>query len=422
MKRGMRAGVEDRWHRPPRRGEKVPWPADQEGPGSWCTDPRHGDGGRLVTTLRHGRGKRWLARWVDYEGRERTKAFDRKAQAQAHINQVSIAINTGAYADPRGTAVTFRVVAEEWFGNREGSQKLKPKTLAGYRSLLDVVVLPRWGDIKLRDFDHAGLQAWVSWLATNPAARHRPVEATAGKGLSPARVIQAFQVVDQVLSYAVRARYIAANPADGVELPRKSTQEDIALTHEQVRQLAEAAPVIRTMVYLLAYCGTRFGEMAALRVGDVDLARRRIRIARSVTRVTGKGHVEGDTKTHQVRVVPILTQTLVDALAEEIQNREPTRYLFPGDDGGPMTLGWFRWRFDQAAATAGLAGVTPKTLRHTAGSLALASGASVVTVQKLLGHRNATTTMNVYSHMLPDDFDTLAAAMDTAVTSGTSVS
>ena len=58
--------------------------------------------------------------------------------------------------------------------------------------------------------------------------------------------------------------------------------------------------------------------------------------------------------------------------------------------------------------------VTPHTLRHTAGSLALASGASVVTVQKLLGHLSPITTMNVYAHQLPDDFDNLAAALDKA--------
>jgi integrase len=112
--------------------------------------------------------------------------------------------------------------------------------------------------------------------------------------------------------------------------------------------------------------------------------------------------------------VPILTQSLADALRDAIRDREPSEYLFPGPDGAAMTVGWFRVRFDKACAAAGLTNVTPHTLRHTAGSLALASGASVVTVQKLLGHRNATTTMNVYSHQLPDDFDNLATAMDKA--------
>ena len=83
-------------------------------------------------------------------------------------------------------------------------------------------------------------------------------------------------------------------------------------------------------------------------------------------------------------------------------------------DGGPIPLDWFRWRFDKAAEHVCMTGISPKTLRHTAGSLALGAGASVVTVQKLLGHRSPMTTMNVYSHMLPDDFDNLAKAMNKA--------
>jgi integrase len=59
-------------------------------------------------------------------------------------------------------------------------------------------------------------------------------------------------------------------------------------------------------------------------------------------------------------------------------------------------------------------GISPHALRHTAGSLASASGASIVTVQKPLGHLKATTALNIYAHQLPDDFDKLAAAMDAA--------
>ena len=139
-------------------------------------------------------------------------------------------------------------------------------------------------------------------------------------------------------------------------------------------------------------------------------------VSRSITGVRGQGRLEGDTKTHQRRMVPILTTALADELKQLIDGRDPSEFLFPGPDGAAMAVGWFRVRFDKACAAAGLTGITPHTLRHTAGSLALALGATVVTVQKLLGHRNATTTMNIYAHQLPDDFDNLAAAMDAAAT------
>ncbi len=324
-------------------------------------------------------------------------------------------MRTGAYADPRKGAVLFAVVAEKWFGAKATS--VKAKTVAGYRGILDQIVIPKWGDHRLRDIDHAGVQSWVSWLATNPEARSRPKRDSEGNvievGLSPARVHHAYQVVDQVLRFAMRSKLIATNPADDVELPRKVTSERIALTHEQVRELAEASGDLATMVYVMSYAGVRYGECAALMVGDVDVARRRLRVARSITYVTGTGNVEGTTKSHAGRTVP-LPKFLADRLAAEIKGRGAGERLFPCDGYDSFPLDSFRWRFDKAAAKVGLVGTTPHTLRHTAGSLALASGASVVTVQKLLGHRSAVTTMTVYAHQLPDDFDNLAAAMDKA--------
>ena len=410
MKRSVRSGVEDRWHRDPRRGEQVPWPADNPGPGCWCTDAKHGEPGTLVTTLRHGQGLRWLARWVDHDGNERSKAFARKADAQNHITGVTAAMTTGTYADPRRAAAVFGTVAEDWFKSKAS---LKEKTRAGYRSLLDVLVLPRWRDVRLGDISHADIQTWVNKLSADPGVRTRKPTSEDATGLSPARVIQTYQVLDQTLRFAIRTKLIATNPADHVQLPRKAPKEETALTHEQVRRLADAAGELSTQVLTLAYGGLRYGECAALRVGDVDLSRRRLNVSRSVTAVAKMGLVEGSTKTHQNRTVP-LPEFVADAIKAQIEGRAPSELVFPGPEGNWMPLDWFAWRFDKACTEAGLTNVTPKTLRHTAGSLALASGASVVTVQKLLGHQSPITTMNVYSHMLPDDFDNLAAAMDKA--------
>jgi integrase len=104
----------------------------------------------------------------------------------------------------------------------------------------------------------------------------------------------------------------------------------------------------------------------------------------------------------------------MDMVADAIRDRDESEFVFARPGGEAMPLDYFRWRFDKACTSAGLIDVTPKTLRHTAGSLALAAGATIVTVSKMMGHRNVTTTMNTYAHELPDDFDNLAAAMDSA--------
>jgi integrase len=375
---------------------------------------------------------RWQARWVDDGGNERSKSFDRKADAQRHMTGVTTALNTGTYADPRQSGATFGSVAETWIKTKEAAQRA-PKTIGGYRSLLETLILPKWEDVPLRDINHAGMQDWINWLSSSPDARQRGK----GNGLGAARVIQTQQVVHQVLAYAIRAKYIATNPADDIELPSKPQSKGIALTHDQVQMLAQetanaegalrhrsdTAPArtspqaLATMVRLLAYAGLRYGECTALRVGSVNIDKRHIMVGSSITGVRGKGRVEGDTKTHQRRNVPILTTALADELGQLVEGRDPHEFLFPGPHGDSMSIGWFRVRFDRAVAKLGLEGVKVHTLRHTAGSLAISespTATGVLLASKLLGHRSLTTTANTYSHMLDGDWDKLAAAMDKA--------
>ncbi|MEZ0359880.1 tyrosine-type recombinase/integrase [Mycobacterium sp. SA01] len=437
-KRAIRSDVDDLWHRKARRGEQVYYPADNSDGPVWCMDRTHfKKPGTMVCSTRHGQGKRWRAEWVDADGNRATKAFDNKADAQRCADDERMKIDTGTYADPKRSAVTFATVADAWLKTKEAANRA-PKTIEGYRGLLEVVILPKWESYPLKDISHERLQGWFTWLATNPAARKHPKRDEDGEvvqtGLSPARVIQIHQVVHQVFAYAIRCKYLAVNPANDIQKPSKPQVKDLALTHEQVRILADAiakaetairhradtAPALTSpdglaaMVRLLAYAGLRFGECAALRVGDVDVAGRRIVVDKQITQVRGQGRVEGETKTHQVRRVPILTTELADALAPVIAGREPGEYLFPGPDGGAMTIGWFMARFSKAVEALGVPGVTPHTLRHTAGSLAISEVGSVVVASKLLGHRNVSTTANVYSHMLDGDWEKLAAAMDKA--------
>jgi len=70
--------------------------------------------------------------------------------------------------------------------------------------------------------------------------------------------------------------------------------------------------------------------------------------------------------------------------------------------------------FDRAAVDAGLDGLTPHELRHTAASLALSAGANVKAVQRMLGHASASMTLDVYSGLFDDDLDGVAERLDAA--------
>jgi integrase len=383
--RNPRAGIDDRWHK------RVKGP----------------DGAiRKERSAVYGKVARWRVRWVDDTGQEHTKVFRLKEDAQSYLDKVTADIVKGEYVSPRSSAVTFGVVATEWLGSK-GARK--PKTVAGYRSLLDNLILPRWEDTKLKDITHADVQRWVSGLSLNGSVRKE------GKGLSPSRVIQAHQSMSAILKYAMRTDRLSKNVASGIELPRKAPAEARYLTHTQLLDLADSVGAgggrLQTLTLVLGYCGIRTGEARALRARDVK--DRTITVRASVTKVDGIGYDEGATKTHRTRWVPV-PEFLWEPLEAYTRYAQPDELVFPGRNGYLTDFEYRRW-FDPAAKEIGMPGLTPHDLRHTCASLAISAGANVKAVQRLLGHETATMTLDKYGHLFSDDLTSVAKALDKAV-------
>lgn len=119
-------------------------------------------------------------------------------------------------------------------------------------------------------------------------------------------------------------------------------------------------------------------------------------------------------KTHQSRSVPI-PRFLVDEIAELVVGKDRHEHVFTRPDGRTLRLSWYRRAvFMPAVAAAGLDGLTPHGLRHTAASLAIASGADAKVVRTMLGHASATMTLDLYGHLYADRLDEVADAMDAA--------
>ena len=162
---------------------------------------------------------------------------------------------------------------------------------------------------------------------------------------------------------------------------------------------------------MLAWCGLRFGELAALRVRDLDLERARLSVERSMTEVGGR-LVWSDPKSGRGRSVPF-PRSLTGVLRDQARGKGPDEQLFTTPDGGALRLNnWRRRVLDPACARIGREDITPHDLRHTAASLAIRAGANVKAVQRMLGHASAAMTLDVYAGLFRDDLDGVATALD----------
>lgn len=343
--------------------------------------------------VREGRA-RWYARYRTPDGQQRTRTFDRKSEADRFLVEVESTKQHGAFVDPRRSTLTVGGWADEWLA---GQADLSPTTRNRYEGILATHVRPRWGKVRLADVTHAQVQRWLT-----------------GLDLAPASVRKVHRVLSMVLAYAVKDGRLAVNAAAGVSLPRVAESEKRFLSHRQVLDLAEeCGSDYRLVVLFLAYTGLRWGEMAALRVGRVDFLRRRALVAESVTPVKGV-MTFGPTKGHERREVP-LPRFLVDELARHVVGRAPEDLLFTGGRGATMRSQTFqRAALTEAAERLAVPGFHPHELRHTAASLAIASGADVKVVQQMLGHKSATMTLDLYGHLFGDRLDVVADAMDAA--------
>ena len=339
---------------------------------------------------------RYRARYRDLGGRQHERRFLRKVDAQRWLDEATSAMVTRTWTAPERGRVTVAQWAERWLEAQTG---IKPSTHYRYATLLHAHVLPAWGNHQLADVAHADVAAWVAQLRQ--------------RGSAPGTVRQAHRVFSLLLDLAVRDGRIPRNPAERVPLPRIVRGEPRFLTRDEVEVLADAAGEDGDVIRLLAYTGLRFGELTALRVRRVDFLRRRLTVAESATEVAG-ALVFGTPKTHQQRTVPMPAE-LVEPLAHRCEGKQPDDLLVTTNSGTPLRLrNWRRIVWNPAVEAAGLSDITPHDLRHTAASLAVASGAHAKSVQRMLGHASAAMTLDVYSGLFDDDLTSLADRMDAA--------
>jgi integrase len=338
---------------------------------------------------------RYQARHTGPDGTRRSAptTFTTKTDAKAWLAAQTTAAHTGTWRAPEAGATTLRRYASDWLAAR----KLKPRTREHYRDLLDRYVLPVFGDTRLDRITPAKVRAWHTGI-------ERPTTAAHAYGLL--RTIMATAVADDL---------IGANPCRirGASRAKRSSRTTPATLAELEAIVAEMPEQYRAMVLLAAWCALRFGELAELRRGDLDLVHRVVHVTRAVVWVDGKPIV-GDPKTDAGTRDVTIPKAIVPALKAHLRDHgDPGRdgLLFPAPrTGGHLTTSSLYRVWWRARKAAGRPDLRFHDLRHTGLTLSAAAGATVADLMARAGHTTAQAAL-VYQHSAADRQQAIADAL-----------
>ena len=235
--------------------------------------------------------------------------------------------------------------------------------------------------------------------------------------LSPGTIRDYHGVICAVLAQAEREMIIPYNPAEKATLPpKRRVRPSETLQPEQLQDILKALekePLdIRTMLTLFIATGCRRGEIMGLHWEKVDFTTGQLKIDRCLHYLPDRGIFEGDTKTSNTRYIVLPKETV--ALLKEYRAWQTERKLSMGDqwqdigyvftrpNGTAMNPGAVNHILNDFCNRHGFSHIHPHTFRHTAASILLSSGIDVLTVSKMLGHADTSTTLDTYGHVIEE--------------------
>ena len=181
-----------------------------------------------------------------------------------------------------------------------------------------------------------------------------------------------------------------------VDTPPKACSPSIV---KYILRCTEKVPLKwRLFIHILIDTGVRRGECEGLRWEDIDFKESLIHIRNSIGSSKRKGTYVGPPKGRRIRTIDVSEATM-GLLLMQYSKRESDIWVFPkrGDPSMPMYPSSATSYLKKFSERFGTDKITPHMLRHTFASIAITNGADVESVSEILGHRDASTTLRIYT-------------------------
>lgn len=281
---------------------------------------------------------------------------------------------------------------------------VSPTTLSRYQGMINRYINPLLGSMQVQQLTTLAVQSWVNGLKVSPAS---------GKEMSAATIKHTYHVLKGAMDKAVLAGIIPRSPCQGIMLPKGEKKAAVIYDEQQIQQLIQAAKGTEMELPIdMELClGLRRGELLGLEWGDIDWKKGQIHIIRTRVVVNGKSVVKDPKTATSKRTIDVPTR-LMEKLKKHQRTCQMNRlrmgedytatdFIIVHPDGKPIYPEYLSQMLTKLQKKYDLPQCRFHDLRHLCASIMLMQGVNVKVAQERLGHKDISTTLNIYSHVLP---------------------
>ena len=280
---------------------------------------------------------------------------------------------------------------------------VRESTLDSYRAMVKNQVKPFIGGKQIASLTTADMQKFYNKIKKEGRVREHPIH---GKTLADSMVRGVHMMLHEALDVAVRERLLVKNPTNGTTVPKCNYPEKQILGDSQLDTFLEAIKGEEywdAFFYVEVMTGLRRGEICGLKWQDINFEENKLQVKRSVSVKKGGGVSIGETKT-ETGVRSILMPPSVADVLQNRKQRAITEWVFPNfmHPEQPISPATAYRKLKIILKHAGLPLIRFHDLRHTFATHATHGGVDPKTLAGILGHTNASFTLDTYTHVTSD--------------------
>lgn len=276
----------------------------------------------------------------------------------------------------------------------------KRKTYVRYSEIVSDHIMGALGNREMNDLTPLVLQRFTTKLLHNGNIK-------TGKGLSANSVNGIITVIQNSLKEACAIGHVSEYTADKIKRPKVREKQVTCFTHTEQKLIEQAVLSGKKAkmfgVVLCLYTGLRIGELLSLEWKDIDFQKGIISVTKTCydgkndsgkyTRITDTPK----TPTSQ-RVIPFPKQLI--PYLKSMKKQDKSDFVVSSGSNKLLSVRAYQRSFELLLNKLNISHKGFHALRHTFATRALECGMDVKTLSEILGHKNATVTLNRYVHSL----------------------